>query len=214
MRKTSLAAAALCALAGAALAQEPAGPAKTPKIAVIDLVRISGESQLGKSYATQIEKLENEIKAEGAKKQTELQKLDAAIKALSDELEKQASVLSPEARDRKEQEILKKRRERDAYLEDGQRELTRMRERAQAQAEALNNDFQAKIRPHIEAAAREKGVDIILNSQIALTVNKDFDISQTVIAKADAAAPAPKPAASAPAPAPAPKPSPSPSPQQ
>jgi outer membrane protein len=210
MKKTSVAVAALCALAGAAQAQEPAGAAKSPRIAVIDLTRISGESVLGKSYAAQIEKLENEIKSEGAKKQTELQKLDTAIKALTDELEKQASVLSPEARDRKEQEILRKRRERDAYLEDGQRELTRLRERAQAQAEALNNDFQAKIRPHIEAAAREKGIDIILNSQIALTVNKDFDISQSVIAKADAAASAPKPAASAPAP----KPSPSPSPQQ
>lgn len=218
MRKTSLAAAALCAAAATALAQEPAGATKSPKIAVIDLARISSESALGKTYAGQIEKLENEIKAEGAKKQTELQKQDAAIKALSDELEKQASVLSPEARDRKEQEILKKRRERDAYLEDGQRELTRMRERAQAQAEALNNEFQAKIRPHIEAAAREKGVDIILNSQIALTVNKDFDISQAVIAKADAAAPAAaapaagKPAASA-APKPAPSPTPTPAPK-
>lgn len=208
MRKTFVAAAALCTLAAAALAQEPA--ARSPKIAVIDLGKISSESQMGKSYAAQIEALENEIKTEGAKKQTDLQKQDAAIKALSDELEKQASVLSPEARDRKEQEILKKRRERDAYLEDGQRELTRMRERAQAQAEALNNDFQAKIRPHIEAAAREKGVDIILNSQIALTVNKDFDISQAVIAKADAAAPA-TPRASA---SPAPKPSPTPAPQK
>lgn len=205
MRKTSLAATALMAVAAAAQAQEPA--ARAPKIAVIDLGRISSESALGKSYAAQIEKLENDIKAEGARKQTELQKLDAGIKALADELEKQASVLSPEARDRKEQEILKKRRERDAYLEDGQRELGRMRERAQAQAEALNNDFQAKIRPHIEAAAREKGVDIILNSQIALTVNKDFDISQAVIAKADAA---PRPAAASPAP---PKPSPAASPR-
>lgn len=201
MRKTFLAASLLCAVAAAAQAQEPA--ARSPRIAVVDLARISSESALGKSYATQIEKLENDIKAEGARKQTELQKLDAGIKALADELEKQASVLSPEARDRKEQEILKKRRERDAFLEDGQRELARMRERAQAQAEALNNDFQAKIRPHIEAAAREKGVDIILNSQIALTVNKDFDISPAVIAKADAA---PKPAAAAPAPSPAPSP--------
>jgi outer membrane protein len=215
MRKTSLAAAVLCAAAATTLAQEPAGAARSPKIAVIDLGRISSESTLGKSYAGQIEKLEKEIQAEGAKKQTELQKLDAAIKGLADELEKQASVLSPEARDRKEQEILKKRRERDAYLEDGQRELTRMRERAQAQAEALNNDFQAKIRPHIEAAAKEKGVDIILNSQIALTVNKDFDISTVVIAKADAAAPAAaKPAASASPAAPKPSPTPTPSPQK
>ena len=215
MRKTSVAAAVLSAAAATALAQEPAGAAKSPRIAVIDLTRISSESTLGKSYAGQIEKLENEIKAEGAKKQTELQKQDAAIKALADELEKQASVLSPEARDRKEQEILKKRRERDAYLEDGQRELARMRERAQAQAEALNNEFQAKIRPHIEAAAREKGVDIILNSQIALTVNKDFDISQVVITKADAAPVAAAPAAGRPAAAAAPaapKPAPSPTP--
>jgi outer membrane protein len=210
MRKTSVAAAALCALAATALAQEPA---KSPKIAVIDLGKISSESAMGKSYASQIEKLENEIKSEGAKKQTELQKFDTSIKALADELEKQASVLSPEARDRKEQEILRKRRERDAYLEDGQRELTRMRERAQAQAEALNNEFQVKIRPHIEAAAKEKGVDIILNSQIALTVNKDFDISQAVIAKADAAAPAAAAAKPA-APAAKPTPTPAPSPQQ
>jgi outer membrane protein len=209
MRKTFVVTAALGLFAAAGLAQEPAA-ARSPKIAVIDLGKISSESQMGKSYASQIEALEKEIQAAGAQKQTELQKQDAAIKALADELEKQASVLSPEARDRKEQEILKKRRERDAYLEDGQRELTRMRERAQAQAESLNNDFQAKIRPHIEAAAREKGVDIILNSQIALTVNKDFDISQAVIAKADAAAPA-APRASA---TPAPKPSPTPAPKQ
>jgi outer membrane protein len=206
MRKTSLLAAGLCAVAAVALAQEPA---KSPKIAIIDLTRISSESLLGKGYAAQIEKLENEIKAEGAKKQTELQKLDTAIKALSDELEKQQSVLSPEARDRKEQEILKKRRERDAYVEDGQRELTRMRERAQAQAEALNNEFQLKIRPHIEAAAKEKGIDIILNSQVALTVSKDFDISQTVISKADAATPK---AAAGTAPAAPAKPSPAASP--
>jgi outer membrane protein len=206
MRKTSLLAAGLCALAAVATAQEPA---KSPKIAIIDLNRVSSESVMGKNYASQIEKLENDIKAEGAKKQTDLQKMDAAIKALRDELDKQSSVLSPEARDRKEQEILKKSRERDAYVEDGQRELTRMRERAQAQAEALNAEFQTKIRPHIEAAAKEKGIDIILNSQVALTVNKDFDISQAVIAKADAATPKTAAGTAAPA-APAPKPSPSP----
>jgi Skp family chaperone for outer membrane proteins len=204
MRKTSVLAAGLWALAAVATAQEPA---KSPKIAIIDLNRVSAESAMGKAYAAQIEKLENDIKAEGAKKQTDLQKLDTGIKALADELEKQQAVLSPEARDRKEQEILKKRRERDAYVEDGQRELGRMRERAQAQAEALNGDFQLKIRPHIEAAAKEKGIDIILNSAVALTVSKEFDITATVISKADAA---PKTAALPAAPAPKPSPAASP----
>src|SRR5262245_11117925 len=131
-----------------ALAQEATPPAaagkaeaRSPRIAVIDMNRVSAESLMGKGYATQIEALENEIKAEGTKKQAELQKLDAAIKALQDELDKQASLLSAEAADRKRQEIVKKSRERQAYLEDGQQDLARMRERAQAQAENLNNEF-------------------------------------------------------------------------
>src|SRR4026208_1203082 len=111
MTKTSLAALVLgAAAASMAVAQEataPAagGPRRTPMIAVIALVRISNESQLGRGYASRIEALETEIKTEGNKKQAELNKMDAAIKTLQDELEKQGSVLSAEAADRKRQEI-------------------------------------------------------------------------------------------------------------
>jgi Skp family chaperone for outer membrane proteins len=171
-----------------ALAQDPpaaGAPRTSPRIAVIDMNRVSAESLMGKGYATKIEALENEIKSEGTKKQAELQKIDAAIKALQDELDKQASLLSAEAADRKRQDIVKKSRERQAFLEDGQQDLARMRERAQAQAENLNNEFQVKIKPHIDAVAKEKGIDIILSNQVALTVNKDFDISRDVIVKAD-----------------------------
>jgi outer membrane protein len=217
-----------------AMAQEAAPAAakaevRNPRIAVIDMNRVSAESLLGKGYATQIEALENEIKAEGTKKQAELQKLDAAIKTLQDELDKQASLLSAEAADRKRQEIVKKSRERQAYLEDGQQDLARMRERAQAQAENLNNEFQVKIKPHIDAVAKDKGIDIILSNQVALTVNKDFDISRDVIVKADdaernkpkgaasapakPAAPAGAPAGSAAAPAAAATPAPTPTPK-
>src|SRR5262249_34909358 len=80
-------------------------------------------------------------------------------------------------------------------LEDGQAELQRMRERAQGQAQALNNEFQVKIKPHIEAVAKDKQIDIILDSQVALTVNRDFDISRDVIVEADDAGKAAKGAA-------------------
>ena len=186
----------------------------------------STDSILGKGYAAQIQGLEKEIQTEGTRKQTELAKMDAAIKALQDELDKQAAVLSPEAAERKRQDIVKKTRERQAYVEDGQQELQRMRDQAEQRAQGLNNEFQQKIKPHIDAVAREKGLDIILTSQVALTLNRDFDISRDVITKADAAeraaqaakpAAAPKPAASAPsaaAPAPAaPAPKPTPTPQ-
>lgn len=224
MIKTPLVALAFGAAATVAFAQEAPQPApssasemRAPRIAVIDLARIFSESLLGKSYAGQIESLENEIKSEGTKKQAELQKMEAAIKALQEDLEKQQAVMSPEAVDRKRQEIVKKTREHDAFVEDGQQELRRMRERAQAQAESLNGEFQQKIRPHIDAVAKEKGIDIILSGQVAIAVSKDFDISRDVIVKADdaeRAAKAKAAAGKAPASPPAkPSPSPSPSPQ-
>jgi Skp family chaperone for outer membrane proteins len=215
--KTLTAALILAVAAPAALAQEGPKAAKTgPKIAVIDMARVSSESLMGKGYAAKLDQLRAEIESEQKKKQSDLDKLDTAIKALQDELEKQQSVLSPEALDKKRQEIVKKGRDRQAFLEDGQAELQRMRERAQQQAQVLNNEFQIKIKPHLEAVAKEKSIDILLDSQVTLSVNNEFDISQEVIVKADdaekaaraktpAAAPAaPKPAAPAPAPTPSP----------
>src|SRR5713226_124151 len=171
------------------LAQEPAPAAsgagvRNPRIAVINMETISSESIMGKGYAAQIQGLEREIQSEGTKKQTELAKMDAAIKALQDELDKQAAVLSPEAAERKRQDIVKKTRDRQAYVEDGQQELQRMREQAEQRAQGLNNEFQQKIKPHIDAVAKEKGIDIILTSHVARDVevpvqrqrDLDFDI--------------------------------------
>ena len=187
------------ATAGVATAQEAA---KAPRVGVVDMARVSAESLLGKSYAAQLEKLQNDISAEATKKQTELGKMDAAVKALQDELEKQGAVLSQEAREKKQQEIVRKGRERQAFLEDGQAEINRMRERAQGQAQSINNEVQLKVRPLVEQVARDKGYDMVLDAQVAYTINKDFDITRDVIVKADEVEKAKPTAAAAPAPAP------------
>src|SRR6185295_5143011 len=129
---------ALVLLATGALAQEPAAPAspappkaspgRTPKIAVIDMGKVSTDSLLGKGLAAQLETLRNEINAEGTKKQSEIDKMGAQLQALQDELQKQENVLSPEAIDKKKQEIVKKERERRAYGEDSQAEIERMKD--------------------------------------------------------------------------------------
>lgn len=206
------------------LAQAPvpaAGELKPPRIAIIDMQRVSAESKLGKSYASQIEALRKDIDARSGAKQKELETMDAAVKVLQDELDKQGTVLSEEARERKRQEIVKKTRDRQAFIEDSQGELQRLRERAQGQASTLQGEFQTKLRPVIDAVAKEKAIDIILDNQVALMFNKAYDISGDVVAKADTmalpAAGAPAPAANKPAvpsPKPATSPSPSPSPKQ
>jgi outer membrane protein len=215
--KTSLWAALALAAAVPVLAQEAAAPApakaeatRAPRIAVIDMGRVSQESLLGKSFQAQLEQLRNEIESERTKKQTDLGKLETAIKALQEELEKQGSVLSPDAAAKKQEDIRRKTRERQAFVEDSQTELQRMQERAQAQAQNVNNEFQVKIKPHIDAVVKDKSVDILLDSQATVAIGRDFDVSRDVIVKADdaeraakaktgAAAP-PKPPANPPAP--------------
>lgn len=195
MKKTFLAILALAlAAAGLAVAQE-GGAATTAKLGVIDMARVSAESQLGKSYAAKLEKLQSDINTAAQEKQTALQKMDVTIQALQEELRKQGAVLSQEARDKKQQEIIRQGRERQAFLEDGQAEVTRMRERAQQQAQSINNEFQVKIRPIVEDVAKALGYDLVLDSQVAYTISRDFDITRDVIQKADeiaaaAAAPA------------------------
>jgi hypothetical protein len=92
-----------------------------------------------------------------------------------------------------------------------------MRDRAQQQAQALENEFQVKIRPFIEAVVKDKAIDILLDNRVVLVAAKESEISQEVVLKSNeaeraakpAAAAAPKPAApTAPAPAASPSPAP------
>ena len=184
MRSTILAA-LLFVWAGVAFAQE-SGLA-SPKVAVIDMRRLTAESVLGKSYAQKLAALNKEIEDARTSKQQELQSIATEIQALQEEMVKQQGVLSSEALDRKQREIRRRERDRDAFVEDGQGELQRMQDRAQHEAQAVNNEFQTKIKPHIDAVAAELGVDILLDNQVTIFVKDGFDITAAVVAKSDAA---------------------------
>jgi outer membrane protein len=196
MKKTCLSG-LLVALAAAATASAQEG--RPARVAVVDTTRISSESLMGKDYAAQLEKLSTGIQALRTQKQADLGKLDTAIKALEDEIQKQGAVLSDEAREKKQQELTRKNRERAAFLEDGQAEISRETERAQQKAQAINAEFQGKIRPLVEQVAQEKGVDIVIEATVTVWADRTQDITAAVIAKSDALEKA-KPAAAATAP--------------
>lgn len=187
---------------GLAAAQEPPASAaaregQAPRIAVIDMDRITSESVMGKGYAQKIETFNNEIKTEVTKKQTELEKLDADIAALQQDLQKQGPVLSEEALEAKQLELRRKERDREAFVQDSQQELQRRQNTAKREVERLNAEFQEKIRPQIEAVVRDRRVDILFHSGAVAFSNQAFDISRDVIQKADEAERTAKPAAGA-----------------
>src|SRR5689334_21793093 len=101
---------ALILSAGSAFAQAPApagatGPTGKPvKLGVVDMQRISQESLLGKSYATKMDQLESEIRSELTKRQNQIAQIDASIKTLQDDLQKQSAILSADAVEKKQQD--------------------------------------------------------------------------------------------------------------
>ncbi len=183
-----------------AQAQDPTG--KPVKLGVVDMQRISQQSLLGKSYATRMDQLESEIRSELTKRQTQIAQLDTAIKALQDDLQKQSAILSPDAVEKKQQEIVKKNRERQALAEDSQADIQRMQQSAQQKAQEFQVDFNTKIQPILQAVGKEKTLDFILDRATLVLINEELDITRDVIVKADDLEKAARPAA-APKPAPA-----------
>ena len=113
MRSTILAA-LLTVSAGVALAQESG--LTSPKVAIIDMRRLTSESALGKTYAQKLEALNKEIEVARTRKQQELQAIATELQTLQEEVAKQATVLSAEALDKKQREIRRKERDREAFV--------------------------------------------------------------------------------------------------
>lgn len=195
---------ALILATGSAFAQT-AGPTGKPiKMGVVDMQRISQESLLGKGYATRMDQLESEIRSELTKRQNQIAQIDTAIKGLQDELQKQSAILSPDAVEKKQQEIVKKNRDRQALAEDSQADIQRMQQSAQAKAQEFQVEFNTKIQPILQAVGKEKGLDFILDRATIVLINPELDITREVIVKADDTEKASRPAAAAPKPAAAP----------
>lgn len=191
---------ALTLAAGSALAQT--GPTGKPtKMGVVDMQRISQESLLGKSYATRMDQLESEIRSELTKRQNQIAQIDAAVKTLQDELQKQSAILSADAVEKKQQEIVKKNRDRQALAEDSQADIQRMQQAAQQKAQEFQVEFNTKIQPILQAVGKEKGLDFILDRATIVLINTELDITRDVIVKADDTEKAARPAAAAPKPA-------------
>ena len=159
----------LAASSSYAQAQGPTG--KPTKMGVVDMQRISQESLLGKGYATRMDQLESEIRSELTKRQNQIAQVDTAIKTLQDDLQKQSAILSPDAIEKKQQEIVKKNRERQALAEDSQADIQRMQQAAQQKAQEYQVEFNTKIQPVLQAVGKEKSLDFILDRATIVLIN-------------------------------------------
>jgi Skp family chaperone for outer membrane proteins len=159
--------------------QAPAAPAPFPegaKMAFVDIQAIAATSAEGKAATARIQEAEKKITAN-------LQEKGKALQALQAKLQQGANVLSPQAVGQLEKDIEKQNRELQFAQQDAQTEATELRNNVQ-------NEFQEKLNPVIDAVRKEKGLHIIFSIRDSGIAAADLglDITADVIKKFDEAA--------------------------
>jgi outer membrane protein len=147
----------------------PAGAAEALKIGFVDLPRIFSESDAGKKARADIEAIEKSKKAVIEEKVN-------ALKKMEEEIAKQSSVLSAEAKKAKDEDMEKLQR-------DIQRLVTEARTELQKKENELTNAILKDIIDVVDAIGYEEGYAIILRSELVLSAKKELDLTGAVIKK-------------------------------
>lgn len=143
--------------------------ADSVKFGSIDLQKLLNESEAGKKAKSDLEAL---IKS----KESNIKEKGEAIEKLRGELEKQASVLSGEAKKKKEDELEKLIREYQRIVQDSQAEVKK-------KEGELTDTIIKEIRETIEKIGAEEGYALIIERGMVLYSNKGIDITDRVMKK-------------------------------
>lgn len=144
------------------------------KVAYVDIQKAVNESNAGKDAKKVITKEVEKFQRQIADKQKELQ-------TLKDSLEKQAPMLTPDARATREKEYQNKLREFQRWGEDTQNEINQKRVE-------MERNISIALFKVIQKVGADEGYTLILekNENIVLFVSKTIDITDRVIKAYDA----------------------------
>lgn len=144
------------------------------KIAYVDIQKALNESNAGKDAKKVISKELEKFQRQIADKQKDLQ-------TLKDSLEKQAPMLTPDARATREKEYQNKLREFQRWGEDTQNEINQKRVE-------MERNISLALQKVIQKVGADDGYTLILekNENIVLFVSKTIDITDRVIKAYDA----------------------------
>lgn len=143
--------------------------ADVTKIGFIDLQRALLESKAGKKARADLETLEKS-------KKTGIDEKVKAINKIEEELTKQASALSSDARKTKEEELDRLKRDLQRLVEDARVEIQKKEAEL---TEAILKDMSDVV----EEFAKEEGYTVIFRSEVLLFAKKDVDITEVVVKK-------------------------------
>ncbi len=141
----------------------------TLKVGIVDLLKALNESEAGKKARTELESL---LKS----KQTSIEEKGKNIEKLRADLEKQAAIISAEAKKAKEDELERLIRDYQRIVADSQSELKK-------KEGELTGEILKDLREIINKIAQEEGYSLILEHAegLVLYTNKSLDLTDKVI---------------------------------
>jgi outer membrane protein len=161
-------------------AQPPAPFPAGAKVGLVNLQLIAQLSSEGKAASARVNALIQKKQAEGAERAKQLQ-------ANQQKLETSGGVMNDAARQALEKEIERQARDGERFQQDAQMEVTELQQ-------DLQDDFQRKLFPLLEAMAKEKGLHTLLSQQDAGVIWWDpgIDLTAEAVKRLDAATAKPK----------------------
>ena len=142
---------------------------ETLKIGYIDLQRALVESEAGKKAKVDLDSIEKSKKAVIDEKVKSINKIE-------EELGKQSSVLSPEARKVREEEMERLQRDFQRLVADARAEL-------QKKEQELTDAILKDMSEIVDVYGKEEGYTIIVRSEVILHAKKELDITDVIIKK-------------------------------
>jgi Skp family chaperone for outer membrane proteins len=174
--------------------QKPADPAQKPaeakprppvpfpegaRVAFVNFDYVAQTSDEGKAMIARLQEMQKKKTGELADRQ---KKLDEARKKAAD----QSSLMNEQARAQAERDIVRLQRD----LEDAQQDATN---EFNDFSQKIQNEFGQKIRPLLEAIAKEKGIHLVLRAvpEVIAYAHEGIDISEELVQRLNSGAKAP-----------------------
>jgi outer membrane protein len=145
--------------------------AESVKFGSIDVQKVLNESEAGKKAKTDLESL---IKL----KQVSIDEKGKAIEKMKADIEKQASVLSADARKTKEDELEKLIREYQRLVQDSQAEVKK-------READLTDGILKDVREIIDKIGEEEGYTLIVEKGMIVYSSKGIDVTDSIMKKFD-----------------------------
>jgi outer membrane protein len=136
-------------------------------IAVIDVQKVVSNSEVGKKALAEVKTLKD-------KKQAEIDQRQNSLQAMQDKLEKEKDILSPDAQEKRRNEIQKAFTDLKRFREDSEQEI-------QGRLAAALKGMEDQVLPIIQKIGNDRGYSLIVSRDQVIYFNAKADITDEVI---------------------------------